>query len=96
MRNSLEDALYELGYDNTLVDTLIARNVIDFSTVDYTRHIIYQLEEHYGEAALWQLEDAVALEGVRCFFNSENSVRVGVLPKHLLFKSASNMLSPNQ
>ena len=71
MRNSLEDALYELGYDNTLVDTLIARNVIDFSTVDYTSHIIYQLEEHYGEAALWQLEDAVALEGLGASLTGE-------------------------
>ena len=44
MRNILTDALYEMGYDNTLVDTLIERNVIDFSTVNYTSHIIYQLE----------------------------------------------------
>ena len=41
MRNILEDALHELGYDDTLVDTLIERNVIDFSIVDYTSHIIY-------------------------------------------------------
>lgn len=71
MRNILEDALYELGYDNTLVDTLIERNVIDFSTVDYTSHIIYQLEEHYGESALWQLEDAVALEGLGAYLTGE-------------------------
>ena len=65
MRNILEDALYEMGYDDTLVDTLIERNVIDFSTVDYTSHIIYQLEEHYGESILWgDLEDAVAREGL--------------------------------
>ena len=64
-RNILTDALYELGYDDTLVDTLIERNVIDFSTVDYTSHIIYQLEEHYGESISWgDLEDAVAREGL--------------------------------
>ncbi|MCY4568510.1 MAG: BsaWI family type II restriction enzyme [Candidatus Poribacteria bacterium] len=60
-----------MGYDDRLVDTLIERNVIDFSTVDYTSHIIYQLEEHYGEAALWQLEDAVALEGLGASLTGE-------------------------
>ena len=65
MKNILEDALYEMGYDGTLVDTLIERNVIDFSTVDYTSHIIYQLGEHYGESVLWgDLENAVAIEGL--------------------------------
>ena len=65
MRNILTDALYELGYDDTLVDTLIERNVIDFSTVDYTSHIIYQLEEHYGESVLCGgLEDAVICESL--------------------------------
>ena len=50
---------------HTLVDILIERNVIDFSIVDYTSHIIYQLEEHYGESVSWGgLEDAVALEGL--------------------------------
>ena len=63
MKNILTDALYELGYDDTLVDTLIERNIIDFSTVDYTSHIIYQLEEHYGESVLCGgLEDAVICE----------------------------------
>ena len=72
MRNILEDALYEMGYDNTLVDTLIERNVIDFSTVDYTRHIIYQLEEHYGEFMVWsRLEDAVAFEGLAASLTGE-------------------------
>ena len=65
IRNILTDALYEMGYDDTLVDTLIERNVIDFSIVEYTSDIIYQLEEHYGESVLWgDLEDAVALEGL--------------------------------
>lgn len=64
-RNILTDALYEMGYDDTLVDTLIARNVIDFSIVDYTDDIIDQLIEHYGESMVWaHLEDAVAFEGL--------------------------------
>ena len=54
-----------MGYDDTLVDILIERNVIDFSTVDYTRHIKHQLCEHYGESVLWDsLEEAVACEGL--------------------------------
>ena len=63
-RDFLADALYEMGYDSTLVDTLIERNVIDFSIVDYTSDIKYQLEERYGESILWDdsLEDAVACE----------------------------------
>ena len=63
-RNILADALYEMGYDSTLVDTLIERNVIDFSIVDYTSHIKDQLGERYGESILWDnsLEDAVAVE----------------------------------
>ncbi len=65
-RNILTDALYEMGYDDTLVDTLIERNVIDFSTVDYTSHIMYQLEEHYGESVLCGgLEKAIASEGCK-------------------------------
>lgn len=72
MRNILTDALYEMGYDGTLVDTLIEKNVIDFSIVDYTSHIIYQLEEHYGESVSWGgLEDAVALEGLAASLTGE-------------------------
>ena len=66
MRNILTDALYEMGYDGILVDTLIERNVIDFSTVDYTSHVIYQLEEYYGECILCGgLEKAVANEDLK-------------------------------
>ncbi len=66
IRNILTDALYEMGYDNTLVDTLIERNIIDFSTVDYTSHIIYQLEKYYGECILCGgLEKAVANEDLK-------------------------------
>ena len=63
MKNILEDALYEMGYDNTLVDTLIERNVIDFNHVDYTSHVINQLIDHYGEVVLCGgLEEAVTFE----------------------------------
>ena len=66
MRNILTDALYEMGYDNTLVDTLIERNVIDFSTVDYTSHIIDDLIEHYGEDVLCGgLERSVTSQGLK-------------------------------
>lgn len=72
MKNILTDALYELGYDDTLVDILIEKNVIDFDLVGYTSHIIYQLEEHYGESVLYGgLEDAVAFEGLTAFLTGE-------------------------
>ena len=71
-RNILVDALYEMGYDDTLVDTLIERNVIDFSIVNYTSDVINDLSEHYGESVLWgDLEDAVALEGLTAFLTGE-------------------------
>ena len=64
-RNILEDALYEMGYDDTLVDTLIERNVIDFSTVNYTSDVRDDLIEHYGESVLCGgLPDAVICESL--------------------------------
>ena len=72
MKNILTDALYELGYDDTLVNILIERNIIDFNFVGYTNHIIYQLEEHYGESVLYGgLEDAVAFETLTAFLTGE-------------------------
>ena len=73
MRNILTDALHELGYDGTLTDILIERNVIDFSIVDYTSDIKYQLEEHYGESILWDnsLEELVVLEGLELSLTGE-------------------------
>jgi type II restriction enzyme len=73
MRNILEDALYEMGYDDTLVDTLIESNVIDFGIVDYTSDIKYQLKEHYGESILWDdsLEELVVLEGLELSLTGE-------------------------
>ena len=61
-----------MGCDNTLVDILIERNVIDFSIVDYTDDIIDQLIEHYGESMVWgPLEDAVAFEGLAASLTGE-------------------------
>ncbi len=66
-KNLLTDALYEMGYghDDSLVDTLIERNVIDFSRACYTSHIIDDLIEHYGEEVLCGgLIKAVIREGL--------------------------------
>ena len=64
-KNILEDALYEMGYDDTLVDTLIERNVIDFSVVNYTSDVMDDLIEHYGESVLCGgLPDAVICESL--------------------------------
>ena len=65
MKNILTDALYEMGYDDGLVDTLIERNVIDFSRVNYTSDIMDNLIEHYGEEVLCGgLVQAVVREGL--------------------------------
>lgn len=72
IKNFLTDALYEMGYDDTFVNTLIERNVIDFTTVDYTSHIIYQLSEHYGEEILCGgLEEAIVFEGLDASLTGE-------------------------
>lgn len=72
MRNILEDALYEMGYDDTLVDILIKRNVIDFRTVNYTSDVMDDLAERYGESVLWgDLEEAVAFEGLNISLRGE-------------------------
>ena len=66
-KNILTDTLYEMGYghDDNLVDTLIERNVIDFSGVNYTSDVMYYLIEHYGEEVLCgDLVRAVAHEGL--------------------------------
>lgn len=53
-KNLLTDALYEMGYghNENLVNTLIARAVIDFDIAEYTGHVIDELIEHYGEEVL--------------------------------------------
>ena len=73
MRNILADALYEMGYDDAVVDTLIESNVIDFGIVDYTSDIKYQLKEHYGESILWDnsLEELVVLERLELSLTGE-------------------------
>ncbi|MDE0484528.1 MAG: BsaWI family type II restriction enzyme [Candidatus Poribacteria bacterium] len=73
MKSILEDALYELGYDDTLVDILIEMNVIDFNTVDYPEHVEYQLEKYYGESIAWDdnLEEAVVIESSDIFLTGE-------------------------
>ncbi|MDE0315871.1 MAG: BsaWI family type II restriction enzyme [Candidatus Poribacteria bacterium] len=73
MKSILEDALYELGYDDTLVDILIEMNVIDFNTVDYPEHVKYQLEKYYGESIAWDdnLEEAVVIESSDIFLTGE-------------------------
>ena len=66
-QNLLTDALYEMGYgDNeNLVNTLIARDVIDFDRAEYTSHIMDCLIEHYGEEVLCGgLVEAVVREGL--------------------------------
>lgn len=75
-RNILKDTLYEIGYNDTLVDTLvdilIKRNVIDFSVVDDTSDVMDQLMEHYGESALWgDLAGTIASEGLTAFLTGE-------------------------
>ena len=72
MRNILADALYELGYDDTLVNTLIERNVVDFSAVNYTSDVMDDLIEHYGESVLCGgLPDAVICEGLDASLTGE-------------------------
>ncbi|RKU22248.1 hypothetical protein C6499_20105 [Candidatus Poribacteria bacterium] len=65
MKNILADTLFEMGYNDTLVDTLIERNVIDFSVVNYTSDVMDNLIEHYGESVLCGgLPDAVICESL--------------------------------
>lgn len=62
--NILNDTLFEMGYgeDSRLVKALMKRNVIDFSYVDSTKDILYQLEDHYGERVWGELRHILALE----------------------------------
>lgn len=64
-RNLLSDTLYEIGYrhDPVLIDILIARDVVDFRTAEYTSHVMDDLIEHYGEEVLCGgLEKAIILD----------------------------------
>ena len=51
-RNLLTDALHEMGYDDSLVDTLIERDIIDFGSAEHTSHVMDDLIERYGEEVL--------------------------------------------
>ena len=73
IKNILGDTLYEMGYDEALVDVLIEMNVIDFDNVNDTGAIKYQLEEHYGESIVWDesLEEKVVIECFEVFLTGE-------------------------
>ena len=76
MRNILTDALYEMGYDDTLVDPLMERNIIDFGTVNYTSDVMDDLIEHYGESVLCGgLPDAVICESLGISLTGELGAR---------------------
>ena len=87
----LIEALYEMGYgeNNNLANILIARDVIDFSWVDYTSHIMDQLIEHYGEEVLsGGLITAVVREGLTTELSnaggqSWRSLRWRILEKYI-------------
>ena len=65
-RNLLTDALHEMGYDDSLVDTLIERDIIDFNSAEYTSHLMDDLIERYGEEVLCGgLPRAVAREDAK-------------------------------
>jgi type II restriction enzyme len=90
-KNILIDALYEMGYgeDDNLANTLMARNVIDFSWADYTSDVIDELIEHYGEEVLCGgLVLAVAREGLEIELENANgqswrSLRWETLKKYI-------------
>lgn len=87
----LIETLYEMGYgeNNNLANTLIARNVIDFSWADYTSDVIDELIEHYGEEVLCGgLVLAVAREGLEIELENANgqswrSLRWETLKKYI-------------
>lgn len=65
IKTILTDALYEMGYDDTLVDALIVRNVVDFSNVNDMSDVIDSLIEHYGKSVLCgSLPDDVICESL--------------------------------
>ena len=53
-KNLLNYVLYEMGHghNKNLVNTLITKNVINFSSAWYTSHVIDELIEPYGEEVL--------------------------------------------
>ncbi len=72
IKNILTDAFYEMGYDDTLVDALIERNVVDFSNVNDVSDVMGRLIEHYGESVLCGgLPNAVICESLDACLTGE-------------------------
>ncbi len=72
IKNILTNALYEMGYDDTLVDTLIEKNVIDFSNVNDISDVMDSLSERYGRSVLCGgLPDAVICESLDACLTGE-------------------------
>ncbi len=74
-KNLLTDTLYEMGYvhNENLVNALIAKNVIDFSSAWYTSHVIDELIEPYEEEVLsGGLVQAVVREGLTTELRNAN------------------------
>ena len=63
IKNIVADALWEMGYDTSLAETVLEGDAIDFSTVNTTRDIIDDLVQHYGESILsGALEETLGVE----------------------------------
>ena len=63
IKNIVTDAIWEMGYDKSLAETVLERNVIDFSTVNSTWDIIADLVGHYGESILsGDFEEVLGIE----------------------------------
>ena len=74
--NLLNYVLYEMGHghNKNLVNTLITKNVINFSSAWYTNHVIDELVEPYGEEMLSSglVQQAVVREGLTTELKSAN------------------------
>ena len=47
-KNIVNNVIWEIGYDKSLAETVLERNVTDFSTVNFTWNIIADIVGHYG------------------------------------------------
>lgn len=74
--NLLNYVLYEMGHghNKNLVNTLITKNVINFSSAWYTNHVIDELVEPYGEEMLSSglVQQAVVREGLTTELRNAN------------------------
>ncbi len=72
MKNTLTEVLHEMGYNDTLVDILIERNVVDFRNVNNRSAITDNLIQHYGKSVLsGGLPDAIVCESFDTFLIGE-------------------------